>query len=120
VLILFNVVYIIGAVSMGFPASTVLNVWVYTDLVLAILLILAALGSLIPRLTFVKLGAVVSALSSALFLSLAAFVAFNVLGGDSYRKSRLLDMAILVGLPLILSATSFLLQINALRQQRSI
>lgn len=117
-LILLNVVYMIGAVSMGFPVSTALNVWVYVDLSLAILLILTAIGLLMPRLTFVKIGAAVSALSSVLFFTLAVFVVLNIFGGGSYRRSRLIDMAVLVGLPLALSSISLLLQLNLLRQQR--
>ncbi len=97
-----------------------MNAWVNMDLTLAGLLILTSLVALVPRFISVKIGAVVTALSAALFSSLAAFVTFNILGGGAYRTLRLIDIAILVGLPLILSATVFVLQINILRKQRSI
>ena len=120
VLTLFNGVFIVSGVSMRFPASRAMDAWVYMDLILAGLLILTSLIALVPRFISVKIGAVVSALSAALFSSLAAFVTFNILGGEAYRTLRLIDIAILVGLPLILSATIFVLQINILRKQRSI
>jgi hypothetical protein len=118
ILVMLNVVYLISAVSMGFPVSAALNIWVYAELSLAVLLAVAAFGVLAPAPFAIKAGAATSALSSLIFLGLSGVVVFNVLAGGSYGKLKLVDMWILVILPLVLSVLSVVLQVRTIKRIR--
>jgi hypothetical protein len=111
----FNVVFLISGMEMGFPNSTMVGIWLYTEVAMSIALTLTGIGILFTGVYAVRSGVYISALSVIVLLFALANIALRSFGAGIYT-AKLADIAILITLPLALSLCSLILNLRSLKR----